>query len=212
MKMCPVRVKVCGIRTPGEALAAVEEGVHALGFVFASSPRQVTPETAAAIITKLPPFVAKVGVFVNEERAKVKEIASFCGLDTLQFHGEETASYCSQFPAYKVIKAFAVSPSLSLESCQQYPVSAVLLDTSYADKKGGGGRSFDWQLAVPFCKGPFPVILAGGLNKDNIRAALDLLNLYGVDISSGVEKDGFKDRLMIRAFMEQIRRWENEHS
>jgi len=208
--MCPVRVKICGIRTLGEALAAVEEGAHALGFVFASSPRRVTPEVAAAIIAELPPFVSKVGVFVNEESETVREVAAYCGLDTLQFHGEETAAYCSRFPAYKVIKALAVSPSLSVESCREYRISALLLDTSYADKKGGGGRSFSWQLALPFCRGPFPLILAGGLNKDNIAAALDLLALYGVDISSGVERDGFKDRQLIRAFMDQIRRWENK--
>jgi len=209
VKMRHVRVKVCGIKTAEEALAAVEEGVHALGFVFAASPRRVDPETAAAIIAKLPPFVSKVGVFVNENSAKVKEIASFCGLDVLQFHGEESASYCSLFPAYKVIKAFAVTPSLSPEICYAYSVSAILLDTFYADKKGGGGQSFNWHLAVPFCKGPLPVILAGGLNKDNISAALDLLHLYGVDVCSGVEKDGFKDPRLIRAFMQQIRRWEN---
>jgi phosphoribosylanthranilate isomerase len=209
--MCPVRVKVCGIRTPREALAAVEEGVHALGFLFASSPRQVTPEIAAAIIKELPPFIGKVGVFVNEESGKVKEIAAYCGLDTLQFHGEETAAYCCQFPAYKVIKAFPASPSLSMERCREYRVSAILLDTKYAGKKGGGGLAFDWRLAQPFCQGPFPLVLAGGLNEDNVFNALEVVKPFGVDVSSGVERNGFKDQKRIRALMEQIKRWEYQH-
>ncbi|MDO9534959.1 MAG: phosphoribosylanthranilate isomerase [Bacillota bacterium] len=206
--MCPVRIKVCGIRTLQDALAAVQEGVHALGFVFAPSPRRVTPETAAAIIKELPPFIGKVGVFVNEESGRVREIAAYCGLDTLQFHGEETAAYCRLFHPYKVIKAFPVSHSLSVERCREYGGSAILLDTKYADKKGGGGLVFDWRLALPFCKGTFPLILAGGLNQDNILGALKVLRPFGVDISSGVEKDGLKDQDMIRAFMKQIRRWE----
>ncbi|RJX25568.1 MAG: phosphoribosylanthranilate isomerase [Dethiobacter sp.] len=206
--MCPVRVKICGITTPREALAAVEEGVHALGFVFAASPRRISPEKAAAIIKELPPFIGKVGVFVNEEDEKVREIAAYCRLDTLQFHGEETAEYCRRFPTYKIIKTFLASSSLSLERCREYLVSAILLDTKYTDKKGGGGQTFNWRLARPFYKRTIPLILAGGLNQENIITALDLLEPYGVDISSGVEKDGLKDKHMIRAFMEQIRRWE----
>ncbi|MEW5921880.1 MAG: phosphoribosylanthranilate isomerase [Bacillota bacterium] len=135
-------------------------------------------------------------------------MAVFCGLDTLQFHGEETAAYCRLFHPYKVIKAFPVSPGLSVERCREYRCSAVLLDTKYADKKGGGGRTFDWRLVLPFSKGKFPFILAGGLNRDNVLEALNVLKPFGVDVSSGVEKDGLKDNAVIRAFMDQIRRWE----
>ncbi len=206
--MVPVRVKVCGIQSLEDALAAVQEGADALGFVFAASSRRVTPAQAAAIIKELPPFVARVGVFVDEAAARVEEIAAACGLDTLQFHGEETEEYCRLFPAYRVIKAFSVSSSLSVAHCRRYCCSAVLLDTKYAGQKGGGGRTFDWRLALPFSKEGFPLILAGGLNHRNIYRALTLLKPYGVDVSSGVERDGHKDRGLLRAFMEQVRRWE----
>ena len=206
--MCPVRIKVCGIRTLDDALAAIAEGVHALGFVFAPSPRRIEPERAATIIKELPPFIGKVGVFVNEDKERVRDIAAYCGLDTLQFHGEETEAYCHFFQPHKVIKAFPVSQPLSLEGCHPSGCSAILLDTKYANKKGGGGLTFDWQLALPLCKGPVPIILAGGLHQGNIQDALSLLRPYGVDVSSGVEKNGRKVQGMIRTFMHQIGKWE----
>jgi len=209
--MSAVRVKVCGIQTLPEAQAALQEGVDALGFVFAASSRRITPEKAASISKELPPFVARVGVFVDEAAATVGEIAAYCGLDTLQFHGEETEAYCRSFHGYRIIKAFAASPFLSVERCRGYRCGAVLLDTAYKGKKGGGGRVFDWRLALPFSGSsgfPLPLILAGGLNPGNVPEALESLKPYGVDVSSGVEKNGIKDRELIRAFMNQIRRWE----
>lgn len=210
--MSAVRVKICGIQTPQDAMTAVREGVNALGFIFAGSPRRITPEKAAAISRELPPFVARVGVFVDEAAAGVREIAAYCGLDTLQFHGQETEAYCRSFHHYRVIKAFAASPSLSVEKCRRYRCDAVLLDTAYANIKGGGGRTFDWQLALPFCGERFPLILAGGLNPDNVLEALQVLKPFAVDVSSGVERNGFKDRELIRAFMDQVRRWEYQNN
>lgn len=214
--MSAVRVKVCGIQTLPEALAAVQEGVDALGFVFAAgSRRRITPEKAAAISRELPPFVARVGVFVDEAAATVRDVAAYCGLDTLQFHGDETETYCRLFPGCRIIKAFAASPFLSVEKCRGYRSSAVLLDTAYKDKKGGGGRVFDWHLALPFSGRsgfPIPLILAGGLNANNIPEALEVLKPYAVDVSSGVEKNGLKDRELIRAFINQIRRWECQNN
>lgn len=203
-----VRVKVSGIRTLKSALAAVQEGVDALGFVFAASSQRINPEKAAAIIKELPPFIGKVGVFVNEEPDRVQEIAAYCGLDTLQFHGEETVEYCGLFPAYKVIRAFPISPSLSVDICRQYKCSAILLDNKYINKKGGGGLVFDWRLALPFSIEKFPLVLAGGLNRDNLPGVLKVLKPYGVDLTSGVERDGLLDPDLLRILMNQIRRWE----
>ncbi len=206
--MFSVRVKICGIGTVEEALAAVEEGAHALGFLFAPSPRRIAPEEAARIVERIPPFIGRVGVFVNEREDVVKETAAFCGLDTLQFHGEETKEYCRRFRQYKVIKAFAAHPFLLPERCAEYGTSAILLDTAYTGKKGGGGETFDWNMAVPFSRSAVPLILAGGLNEGNICEALHLVRPYGVDVSSGVETKGCKDRAKIRSFISQVRRWE----
>lgn len=209
MKMCYVRVKICGICTLEEAKAAVEAGAHALGFVFAASKRRVTPEQAAKIIRGLPPFISKTGVFVNEKSSVVMEIAEYCGLDTLQFHGEEPVSYCVKFASsrYKIIKAFPFSPSLEFETCMAYPVNGILLDTKYENRRGGGGMTFNWQQAKQFRNSRKPLILAGGLNADNVLSALSKLHPFGVDVSSGVEKNGTKDREKIFAFMEKIKCW-----
>ncbi len=208
--MCPVRVKICGIRNIVEGEMCVSAGVHALGFVFAASPRKVTPAQAAAVIKSLPPLVAKVGVFVEEEVQVVREIAAFCGLDTLQFHGDESVDYCTHFAGYKVIKALPVDAAFSAGQSLAYRVDALLLDTAYPDKRGGGGKSFNWERAAAFKLADIsrrPLILAGGLTPDNVEHALETCRPYAVDVSSGVESRGQKDPQKIRIFMEKVQAW-----
>jgi len=179
-------IKICGFTNKEDALYAANLGVNALGFIFAPSPRQVSPQKAREIIACLPPFVNKVGVFLNHPREEVAQIALLCGLDTIQLHGEESPAYCNYFAA-KVVKAFRVKDRSSLASLDSYQVSAYLLDTYLPGQPGGTGKTFNWELAKE-AKKYGPLILAGGLNLENIGEAIRTVSPYGVDISSGVEE------------------------
>ncbi len=205
--MSIVRVKICGITSIEDAFMALEEGADALGFLFAPSPRRLTPDEVAFITRVLPPFVSVTGVFVNEPVQTVLDSARKCALDTLQFHGEETADYCRLFKGYRLIKAFGAAPSLSYEKVSHLPVNAFLLDTRYEKIRGGGGKVFDWELARSFSGREHPLILAGGLNSENVYSALERLNPYAVDVSSGVEINGKKERKKIRELISEVRRY-----
>lgn len=197
------KVKICGIRDVATALAAVKAGADALGFVFAPSPRRVEREVVRSICSQLPPFVSRVGVFVNALASMVEETAEYCGLDTLQLHGDETPAYCRSFK-YKVIKAFRVRDAASLEELAPYHCAAVLLDTYVPGVPGGTGRSFNWSLARELAL-TRPVILAGGLNPENINQAVDTARPYAVDVSGGVETGGKKDLEKIRLFIQRVK-------
>lgn len=199
----PVKVKICGIRDVSTALAAVEAGADALGFVFAPSPRRVDREVARTICSSLPPFVSRVGVFVNAPAGLVEETAGYCGLDTLQLHGDETPEYCRSLK-YKVIKAFRVRDTVSPEGIKRYNCSAVLLDAYVPGVPGGTGRCFDWSLARELASAG-PVILAGGLNPENVKQAVDTAGPYAVDVSGGVETGGNKDLEKIRLFIQRAK-------
>ena len=202
------KVKICGITNPDDARAALSLGAHALGFVFAPSPRRVTPERAREIIAGLPPLVKTVGVFVNEEPARLKEIMAFCGLDLVQLHGKEPPQTCRELSP-RVIKAFRVGDRSSLAELGSYvgKVRAYLLDTFVVGKKGGTGETFDWHLAAGARAFGVPVILSGGLNTSNITAAVSSLHPYAVDVNSGVEeKPGKKSERLMSEFMENIRK------
>ncbi len=204
-----VRVKVCGIRNEGDARACLENGVHALGLVFFEpSPRYISPEEARTLIGSLPPLVSWVGVFVDEEPGKVLEIARYVGFGTVQLHGSEPPEVCEQLKGkgLRVIKALRVADEEDLLGWEEYlgKVSAMLLDTKVPDTPGGSGRPFPWRLAKRV-QG-VPVILAGGLNPQNIRNAILEVKPYGVDVSSGVERSpGVKDPALIREFMRRVR-------
>jgi len=202
-----VKVKICGITNPEDAQAACAYGADAVGFVFAKSPRRVSLQTAKSIIKKLPPFVAKVGVFVNEGRDKVRKIATDCGLDCLQFHGDETPGYCDYFSdKYKIIKAVRVRGISSLAGLKKYNVDAFLLDTYMRGRRGGTGAKFDWNLAVKAKRYGKPVILAGGIGIGNLEDAVRIARPYAVDASSSIEKaPGRKDHKLMKAFIEKIR-------
>ena len=201
------RIKVCGITNERDALWAVKFGVDALGFIFAESPRRVYPGVVKRIVSLLPPFVSRVGVFVNEDKERVREVAQTCSLTSLQFHGDESPFYCQEFSEWKVIKSFRVKDEGILEEISRYRVDAYLLDTYSANKRGGTGEIFDWEIARKVKKLGIPIILSGGLNPENITQAIIKIRPYAVDVSSGVEKEiRKKDYQKLRNFVRKIRR------
>ncbi|MCC6235852.1 MAG: phosphoribosylanthranilate isomerase [Verrucomicrobiales bacterium] len=198
-----VRVKICGITRVEDALAAVQAGADALGFMFyPPSPRYLSVEQAAAITRELPPFVARVGVFVDASEERVREAASVAGLDTLQFHGKETPEYCRSFVGWRVLKAFRMQNAASLQAVEAYRGMAWLLDSYVAGAFGGTGQTFNWDLACEAVRRGGSVVLAGGLTVDNIARAVAAVGPYAVDVSSGVESEpGRKDPALLRAFV-----------
>ncbi|MBI4744556.1 MAG: phosphoribosylanthranilate isomerase [Actinobacteria bacterium] len=199
-----VRIKICGITNIEDAILAVDLGADALGFVFAESPRKIDLEAAKIIISMIPPFVSRVGVFVNEEEEKVKEIARECKLDVLQFHGDESPSYCNKFTEQKVIKAFRMKDLSDLDGFAFYSTSAFLLDAFSEDLYGGTGKTFNWEIALQ-AKKYGRIILSGGLNPENIKKAVTLVEPYAVDASSGLEKEpGKKDSEKMKAFFSNL--------
>ena len=195
-----VKVKICGITNIEDALAAIEGGADALGFVFAPSPRQVSPAQASGIIAQLPPFICKVGVFVDSALEVVREAMLSCGLDLAQLHGSESPAYC-QALLPRAIKAFRVKDASILTELPAYKVSAYLLDGYDRELKGGTGKAFDWDIARE-ARHLGPVILAGGLTPANVRQAIAQVQPYAVDASSGVEaRAGKKDHGKLYAFL-----------
>jgi phosphoribosylanthranilate isomerase len=202
-----IRVKICGITNIEDASLAVELGVDALGLIFAESPRQIRPIAARNIIRSLPPLIKTVGVFVNEEPARINEIKSFCGLDLIQLHGEESPEICRDLMPYS-IKAFRIQNETSIKNIKRYKgvVRAILLDTYQKGKAGGTGRTFDWSLAVKAKEIGIPIILSGGLGPENIQEAITTIKPYALDINSGIEKQpGKKDPVLMKRLMEKIK-------
>ena len=201
------KIKICGITNIEDATLAVNLGADALGFVFyKDSPRYIRKDAAKEIIRELPPFVLSVGVFVNEKEDRVREISADCCLDILQFHGNESPDFCSHFDK-KVIKAFSINNRKDLEVIPSYQVSAVLLDTYYEDLYGGGGKALNLELASEAKRFTSRVILAGGLNPVNVMKAIQAVEPYGVDVSSGVEsKPGKKDRVKLEKFIKTVKK------
>jgi phosphoribosylanthranilate isomerase len=193
-----VRIKICGITRFEDAKAAEGLGVDALGFVFYKrSPRYLPPEDAAAIIRQLP------------EIDRVVATARATNIDTIQLHGSESPRYCAKMPL-PVIKAFSIEPSTDISLLGQYRgLAGFLLDTWAAGMRGGTGRTFDWSIARAACIKNDRVILAGGLNPTNIEEALEAVQPYGIDISSGVEiKPGIKNPRKMRDAVQVVRAWE----
>jgi len=197
-----VRVKICGMTRVEDALAAVDAGADALGLMFCeASPRCVTREQAMEIVRELPPFVARVGVFVNPSADNVRAAIAEGGINTLQFHGEETPAFCRQF-GLPVIKAFRVRDAESLKPLAGFRTEAWLLDSFVEGKHGGTGAVFNWDLAAQAVKQGGRVILAGGLTPENAADAVRRVWPYALDVSSGVEfAPGRKDAAKVRAFI-----------
>ena len=201
-----VIVKICGITNATDALAAAEAGADALGFMFYEpSPRHVSVESAAAIVRELPPFLVRTGVFVNPSEDLVMRAIAQCGLNLLQFHGEETPEFCTQFGIMSM-KAFRIRDAASLTALQTYPTDAWLLDAFTPGKRGGTGETFNWDLAIEAKKLGRPIFLAGGLTSENVADAVRKVSPYAVDVSSGVEMSpGKKDPTKLRSFISRAK-------
>jgi len=211
------RVKICGIRDKAHALAAIEAGSNFIGLVFAPSPRQVTPAQAGKIVSavkKCSQATAVVGVFVNMPAAEVNSTASSCHLDWVQLSGDESWEYCRQITK-PLIKAVRIKPGQRPEEIGEDLAAGArvlssqrcvyLLDSQVKGKYGGTGMTFDWSLARQAAE-QFPVIIAGGLTPENVAQAIKTVAPWGVDVASGVETGGVKDIAKIRAFIEAVRR------
>jgi phosphoribosylanthranilate isomerase len=208
------RIKICGITRVDDALAAAAAGADAIGLVFyANSPRAVEIEQAAAICAALPPFITTVGLFVNASAETVNTVLRRVPLAALQFHGDETPAYCGQF-ARSYLKALRMQDDLDVMAAARdfSGASALLLDTYRAGVAGGTGEVFDWQRVPPQLAPR--IVLAGGLNADNVARAVAQVRPYAVDVSGGVESaPGIKDVSRIHSFVAAVRRADQlEHS
>jgi phosphoribosylanthranilate isomerase len=202
-----VKVKVCGITSYSDAAFALDQGVDALGFnFFPRSLRYIDPAKARSIIGRLPPFATTVGLFVNEENPEaVCEAARQAAVQVLQFHGDESPSYCRYFASWPLIKALRLDRASVASELREYPVHAFLLDSRDDALFGGTGKTFDWSLAE-LVKGIRPIVLAGGLKPENVGEAIREVQPYGVDVCSGVESvPGKKDAGRLIDFMNEVR-------
>lgn len=205
--MVSIKAKICGITNLEDALASINAGCDALGFVFyKKSPRYINPEKAYEIIRRLPKNIIKVGVFVNSKENTIKDIAKTCGLDILQFHGDESPEFCGRFKDYKVIKAFRIKDGLDLEDVLRYNPFAYLFDTYVKSKPGGTGKTFNWELIKHVDDIKRPIFLSGGLTEKNVRDAIEKVRPDWVDVSSSVEIiPGKKNHKKIKEFLKVVK-------
>ncbi len=204
------RVKICGITNEADARLAVDAGADALGFVFyEKSPRCIGVEEVRRIIDGLPPYISKVGVFVNATLEQIRATVFGCGLDSVQLHGEEPPEFAAQITFAKCYKAFRVRNEAALASLPAFRTCAWLLDSYVAGQMGGTGERFNWDIAWAAVELGRPVILAGGLTHENVCQAVRQVRPYAVDVSSGVEATpGRKDPDKVRKFVgEAIKGW-----
>ncbi|MEE9199331.1 MAG: phosphoribosylanthranilate isomerase [Dehalococcoidia bacterium] len=214
------KVKICGISQVSHAVAAVDAGADFIGFLFAPSTRQVTPERARELVREakeLRPSIgqrpAVVGVFVNAPAQEVNRTAEYCGLDWVQLHGDETLEDCSAIerPIFKVVRIRADEPEEELLARLDEELAAIIehgyvpmLDRASTGRYyGGTGRPLDWRAASRLAQG-YQVLLSGGLSPQNVAQAIEQVRPWGVDVSSGVETDGAKDPAKIRAFVRAV--------
>ena len=216
-------IKICGTTNLDDALASVEAGADALGFVFAPSPRRISPRDAGRIIAALPPTVEKIGIFVNQAVELVLDTVKKAGLTGVQLHGDENVSFARALrdaaPQLRLMKAvsmhevgqakgktFAVAAAQGADTT----FSALLLDSGSNGKRGGTGVPFDWQEAAPMARllaRKFALVIAGGLNPDNVGKALEIFQPWGVDVVSGVEEaPGKKNPAKLQSFIAAVRR------
>lgn len=205
--MARTRVKICGITRLEDAIAAAELGVDAVGLVFyPKSSRLVSPAGAAAIVAALPPFVTSVGLFLDADASEVRDVLAQVALDLLQFHGDEEPAFCASF-GRPFIKAVPMRVGADVAAYAQdfKAAKALLLDSHGGGVIGGTGERFDWSKIPSRSRIGKPIILAGGLNPANIGEAVQQIQPYGVDISSGVESaKGIKDHTLMREFMRNL--------
>jgi phosphoribosylanthranilate isomerase len=211
------RIKICGIKTEEQALAAARAGADFIGVVLAASPRQVTPAAAARIAAALKKHKTAaevVGVFVNADAGTVNRVAEACRLDRVQLSGNESWEYCREIekPIIKAMRVNRNNPPGKVGKDIEYGMKllkkkkvTIMLDTTAGGRYGGTGQTFDWELAGPIAR-RYPVIVAGGLTPANVPEAIKTLSPWGVDVSTGVETKGVKDLSKIKKFIEAARK------
>lgn len=208
-------VKICGISSMEDVEIVNECKPDYVGFVFAESRRQVPPSLGALLSKNIEPYIKKVGVFVDCRVDIMKEIIDICSLDVVQLHGSESIHVCSELwhsnrdiQIWKTIKMRNdIDTDIDYMERYSHHVHMFLLDTYDPKLQGGGGRPFDWEI-VKGLSSKFNIILAGGLNLDNVCTAMDIVNPMGVDVSSGVELQGKKDREKVFQFVRKVREYE----
>ena len=214
------RIKICGLTREQDVDAAIEAGTDAVGFVFyPKSPRYVSPARARTLAARLPPFVVAVGLFVNDSAEAVRRAAGESGLQLLQFHGDETPSFCAAF-ALPYLKAARVKPGLDLlKFALEFAAARGILLDAYVEGFGGGGEVFDWALVPKEVAAR--AVLSGGLHAGNVAAGIDALRHIaapqaaplGVDVSSGVESaKGIKDATLIRKFIAAVKSADGQYA
>lgn len=199
-----VKVKICGLRRKEDIEYANELKPDYVGFVFAKSKRQIEVEQALDLISLLDKEIKTVGVFVNEPVENALKIAQTLNLDVLQFHGDETQDYIDNFKNFTVWKAIRIKDKEDLEKTKQFKVNSFVFDTLTKNEYGGTGKTFNWEVLKGF-ELNVPIILAGGLNENNVEEAIRIVNPYAVDVSSGVETEGYKDFKKLKSFIEKVR-------
>ena len=200
------RIKICGIKHLDDALKAIECGADAIGLIFVEkSPRYVSLTDARVIAESLPPFVTSVGLFMNASEETVREALKVVPLNLLQFHGDESPEFCDQF-GMPYVKVLRMRENVNVIAfTQEYPNAAGILLDTYHEKGGGTGESFDWNLIPEDVS--VPLILAGGLNPENVALAVESVKPYAVDVSSGVESEpAVKDHKKIEQFIKEVLR------
>lgn len=201
-------IKVCGITRLEDAIQAIENGATAIGFIFhKKSPRYINIQQAKTISENIKAPIKRVGVFVNASTQTIQETVLTCKLDVIQLHGDETPNDCNLFTKNTLIKALTIKTEDDIESIQLFKnkVEKILLDTYDAHMRGGTGKTFNWDLFNKAKVFNCPLILAGGLNKDNIKEAIVKTNPDGIDISSGLEiEPGIKSKKKIKEFFNEI--------
>lgn len=196
-------VKICGMTSSEMAQVVSQSGADWIGFVFAPSRRQISPEDAKDIVRRLPANLKKVGVFVNERVERMIEIADHVGLDMIQLHGDETPDVARQLP-FKTIKAFSIDDE-RISLANEFPSDYILLDSPAEKYRGGTGKTFDWTSIHHLNIDPNKLVLAGGLTPDNVAQAIATVRPAGVDVSSGVETNQQKDPEKIKRFLRQAK-------
>jgi phosphoribosylanthranilate isomerase len=208
-----VRVKICGITSVADALAAAEAGADAIGLNFAVGPRRIEPEAGGQIAAALPPFVTAVALFVNAQAETIRAACAACGIGTVQLHGEEAPDLVAALRPLRVIKAFRVATRQDVQAAAEFcrrcsqdgRPAALLLDARVEGVQGGTGQAFDWRLAAE-ARPIGRVILAGGLGPDNVAEAICVARPYAVDASSRLESaPGRKDHRLMREFVAAVR-------
>ena len=199
------KVKICGLKTEDHVHAAIQSNADFIGFVFAPSKRQISIDTAKNLAALIPTTIKKVGVVVNETSETLHHLFNEVGLDYIQYHGDESPTFIDEV-GLPAIKAFSISESFNWKQLANYDVDYFLLDAPGKTHRGGSGVTFNWEL-LNNC--PIPkdkIILAGGLNAENVKTAIMITEPFAVDVSSGVEIDGIKNSKLIQQFIEAVKK------